>query len=107
MIGLKDFLRPAARVPAARFIFHAKATIRKDLVTAMQRTKALGLLHRAAAENAAMCRMGPDYLITVRAPGESERVTHGAEFPVDLWRKLPARFDGHQPERQPAVHERP
>ena len=30
-----------------------------------------------------------DYLITVRAPGESERVRHTAdEYPVDLWQKV-------------------
>ena len=31
----------------------------------------------------------PDYLITVRAPGECERVTHNAaDYPVDLWQKV-------------------
>lgn len=62
----------------------------KDPVTAMQRTKALGLLHKSVRENSAMCRQGiPDYLITVRTPGEQEdRVTHGAEYPVDLWQKV-------------------
>jgi DNA modification methylase len=35
-----------------------------------------------------MCRQGiPDYLITVRAPGESERITHGADLPVELWQR--------------------
>lgn len=79
-----------ARHPGDKgFTFHAKATIWKDPVTAMQRTKALGLLHKSVRENAAMCRMGiPDYLITMRAPGECERVTHGDEYPVDLWQKV-------------------
>ena len=56
----------------------------------MQRTKALGLLHKSVRENAAMCRQGiPDYLVTMRAPGESERVTHTRdEYPVDLWQKV-------------------
>lgn len=51
---------------------------------------ALGLLHKSVRENAAMCRQGiPDYLITVRAPGECERVTHRTEdYPVDLWQKV-------------------
>jgi len=90
VIGLKDFPGDLLRAFQRHgFIFHAKATIWKDPVTAMQRTKALGLLHKSVRENAAMCRMGiPDYLITVRAPGECERVTHGAEFPVDLWQKV-------------------
>lgn len=91
VIGLKDFPGELLRAFQRHgFIFHAKVTIWKDPVTAMQRTKALGLLHKSVRENAAMCRMGiPDYLITVRAPGEQEdRVIHGSEFPVDLWQKV-------------------
>jgi DNA modification methylase len=91
VIGLKDFPGELLRAFQKHgFIFHAKATIWKDPVTAMQRTKALGLLHKSVRENAAMCRMGiPDYLITVRTPGEQAvRVTHGSEFPVDLWQKV-------------------
>lgn len=91
VIGLKDFPGELLRAFQRHgFIFHAKVTIWKDPVTAMQRTKALGLLHKSVRENAAMCRMGiPDYLITVRAPGDQEdRVTHGREFPVDLWQKV-------------------
>lgn len=89
-IGLKDFPGDLIRAFQARgFIFHAKATIWKDPVTAMQRTKALGLLHKSVRENSAMCRQGiPDYLVTMRAPGVSDRVVHGAEYPVDLWQKV-------------------
>lgn len=90
-IGLKDF--PGDLIRAFQkhgFIFHAKVTIWKDPVTAMQRTKALGLLHKSVRENAAMCRQGiPDYLVTMRAPGESTRITHDREeYPVDLWQKV-------------------
>lgn len=90
VIGLKDFPGDLLRAFQRHgFIYHAKATIWKDPVTAMQRTKALGLLHKSVRENAAMCRMGiPDYLITVRAPGACERVVHGEEYPVDLWQKV-------------------
>ena len=89
-IGLKDF--PGDLIRAFQrhgFIFHAKATIWKDPVTAMTRTKALGLLHKSIRERSEMCRQGiPDYLITMRSPGESEHVTHTAqEFPVDLWQR--------------------
>lgn len=90
-IGLKDFPGELLRAFQRHgFIFHSKVTIWKDPVTAMQRTKALGLLHKSVRENAAMCRQGiPDYLITVRKPGESERVTHTPEeYPVDLWQKV-------------------
>lgn len=89
-IGLKDF--PGDLIRAFQkhgFIFHSKVTIWKDPVTAMQRTKALGLLHKSVRENAAMCRQGiPDYLITMRTPGEqAQRVTH-TDYPVDLWQKV-------------------
>lgn len=91
VIGLKDFPGDLLRAFQRHgFIFHSKTTIWKDPVTAMQRTKALGLLHKSVRENAAMCRQGiPDYLITVRNPGECERVTHTPdEYPVDLWQKV-------------------
>ncbi len=90
VIGLKDFPGNLLRAFERHgFIFHSRVTIWKDPVTAMQRTKALGLLHKSVRENSAMCRQGiADYLITVRSPGECERVTHGSEYPVDLWQKV-------------------
>ena len=90
-IGLKDFRGDLIRAFQKHgFIYHSEVVIWKDPVTAMQRTKALGLLHKSVRENAAMCRQGiPDYLVTMRAPGESERVTHTREdYPVDLWQKV-------------------
>jgi DNA modification methylase len=89
-IGLKDF--PGDLIRAFQkhgFVFHSKVTIWKDPVTAMTRTKALGLLHKSIRERSEMCRQGiPDYLITMRTPGESEHVTHTAqEFPVELWQR--------------------
>lgn len=90
VIGLKDFRGDLIRAFERHgFIFHSEVVIWKDPVTAMQRTKALGLLHKTVRENAAMSRQGiPDYLVTMRAPGQSERVTHGADYPVDLWQKV-------------------
>lgn len=90
-IGLRDFRGDLIRAFQAHgFIFHSEVVIWKDPVTAMQRTKALGLLHKSVRENAAMCRQGiPDYLVTMRTPGESERVTHDRDdYPVDLWQKI-------------------
>jgi DNA modification methylase len=90
-IGLKDFRGDLIRAFQKHgFIYHSEVCIWKDPVTAMQRTKALGLLHKSVRENAAMCRQGiPDYLVTMRAPGESERITHTREeYPVDLWQKV-------------------
>ena len=91
-IGLKDFRGDLIRsFQDQGFIFHAETVIWKDPVTQMQRTKALGLLHKSVRENSAMCRMGiPDYLVTMRAPGEQlDRVTHTREeYPVDQWQKV-------------------
>lgn len=90
-IGLKDFRSDLIRAFQRHgFIFHSEVVIWKDPVTAMQRTKALGLLHKTIRTNATMCRQGiPDYLVTMRAPGEVvDRVDHGHDLPVDEWQKL-------------------
>ena len=91
-IGLKDFRGALIRAFCNHgFIHHSEVVIWKDPVTAMQRTKALGLLHKSVRENAAMCRQGiPDYLITMRTPGEQlDRVTHdAADYPVEYWQKI-------------------
>lgn len=90
-IGLRDFRGDLIRAFQAKgFIYHSEVCIWKDPVTAMQRTKALGLLHKSVRGNAAMSRQGiPDYLVTMRAPGESERVTHTPEdYPVMKWQKV-------------------
>src|SRR6185369_11124719 len=62
----------------------------KDPVTAMQRTKALGLLHKQIKKDSCMSRQGiADYLVTMRKPGDNpERVTHtNTSFPVDRWQR--------------------
>lgn len=92
-IGLKDFRGDLIRAfQAEGFIYASEVCIWKDPVTAMQRTKALGLLHKTVRGNAAMSRQGiPDYLVTMRAPGDEpreERVTHGEDYPVDKWQKV-------------------
>ena len=91
-IGLKDFRGDLIRAFQRHgFIHHSEVVIWKDPVTAMQRTKALGLLHKTVRENAAMSRQGiPDYLVTMRAPGEAaQRVRHDPEdYPVDLWQRV-------------------
>jgi hypothetical protein len=91
-IGLKDFRGDLIRAFQAQgFIFHSETVIWKDPVTQMQRTKALGLLHKTVRENASMCRQGiPDYLITMRTHGDVvERVKHTHEnYPVSDWQKV-------------------
>lgn len=88
-IGIRDFRGDLIRLHEAEgFIFHSEVCIWKDPVTAMQRTKALGLLWKQLKKDSAMSRQGiPDYLVTMRKPGTNpENVSHTAEdFPVELW----------------------
>jgi len=89
-IGLRDFRGDLIRAfQDAGFIYHSEVCIWKDPVVAMQRTKAFGLLHKTIRENASMSRMGlPDYVVTMRKPGDAEvRVTHGDDLPVLMWQK--------------------
>ena len=56
----------------------------------MQRTKAIGLLYKQLKKDSHLSRQGiPDYLITMRKPGENpEPIKHTPEdFPVDLWQQ--------------------
>jgi hypothetical protein len=88
-IGIRDFRGDMIRLfESAGFIYHSEVCIWKDPVTAMQRTKALGLLYKQLRKDSAMSRQGiPDYLVTMRKPGENpEPVTKQADdFPVGLW----------------------
>lgn len=90
-IGIEDFRGELIRVfQAAGFIYHSEVCIWKDPVIAMQRTKALGLLHKQLKKDSCLSRQGiPDYLVVMRKPGENpERVTHTNEsFPVDIWQR--------------------
>lgn len=89
VIGLKDFPSIIRQVfEDCGFIYHSKVTIWKNPVTEMQRTKALGLLHKQIRKDSTMNRQGiPDYIVTMRKPGDNpERVEHTHEtFPVDVW----------------------
>lgn len=89
VIGLKDFPAIIRKIfEDCGFIYHSKVTIWKNPVTEMQRTKALGLLHKQIRKDSAMNRQGiPDYIVTMRKPGDNpERISHTPEtFPVDVW----------------------
>lgn len=92
VIGLTDFRGILIRMfVEAGWIHHSEVVIWKDPVTAMQRTKALGLLYKQLRKDSCMSRQGiPDYLITMRKPGENpERVEHTPDdFPLDDWQKI-------------------
>ena len=99
-IGIRDFRGDIIRrFESAGFIYHSEVCIWKDPVVAMQRTKALGLLHKQLVKDSAMSRQGlPDYVCTFRKPGlnanpVSGELDHyvGGEFisrgrlSIDVW----------------------
>lgn len=90
-IGLRDFRGDIIRAYEAEgFIYHSEVCIWKDPVTAVQRTKALGLLHKTIRKDSAMSRQGiADYLVVMRAPGDNiEPIAHTHEsFPVQMWQR--------------------
>ena len=78
-IGIRDFRGDLIRAfQDAGFIYHSEVCIWKDPVTAMQRTKALGLLNKQKNKDSSMSRQGiPDYLVTMRKPGDNpEPIDH-------------------------------
>jgi hypothetical protein len=70
-VGMRDF--PGENIRLCQdigFIYHSDVVIRKDPVSAMQRTKALGLLHKQVVKDSAMSRMAiADRIVTLRKPG--------------------------------------
>lgn len=70
-IGIQDFRGDIIRAHVeAGWIYHSEVVIWKDPVTAMQRTKAIGLLHKQIVKDSCMSRQGiPDYVCTFRKPG--------------------------------------
>ena len=112
-IGLRDFSGMIENMFTKHgFIYHARTTIWKNPVTEMQRTKALGLLHKQIKKDSSMSRVGiPDYILFFRNEGENiTPITHfgsneeaakycddNPDFPigtamkmvidVDLWQK--------------------
>lgn len=76
-IGLRDFRGDIIRAfQAAGFIYHSEVCIRKDPVSAMQRSKSIGLLHKQIVKDSSLSRMAvADYIVTMRKPGENpERI---------------------------------
>ena len=73
-IGIRDFsgmIREAFE--EVGFIYHSRVVIWKDPVTAMQRTKALGLLHKQIRKDSTMSRVGiPDDVLIFRKDGERD-----------------------------------
>lgn len=89
-IGLRDFSGMLIKwFQDCGFIYHSRATIWKDPVIEMQRTKALGLLHKQVKKDSVMSRVGiPDYILFFRNEGENTIPITNIGIPVDLWQKI-------------------
>src|SRR5262252_258690 len=91
VIGIQDFRGELiCYYQRAGFIYHPEVVIWKDPVTAMQRTKAIGLLYKQLKKDSAMSRQGiPDYVVTMRKPGVNpDPITKTPNgFPVQLWQR--------------------
>ena len=80
-IGLQDFSGDLIRAhTAAGLVYHGRATIWKDPVVEMQRTKAIGLLYKQIRKDSAMNRVGmPDYMLFFRKDAPNDRpIEHAA-----------------------------
>ncbi len=88
-IGLRDFRGDLIRAfVEAGFIYHSEACIWKDPVTAMQRTKAIGLLYKQFRKDTCISRQGiADYLVTMRKPGINPDPVQkdSTKYPVNMW----------------------
>ena len=105
VIGLKDFPGELIRMfSEAGFIYHSKVTIWKDPLVEATRTKALGLLHKQICKDSSMCRQGlPDYLVTLRKPGENpELIAHPEGFESYIGEDEPegAKIERPQPDAE-------
>lgn len=87
-IGLRDFSGLLITLfQSAGFIYHSRVTIWKNPVTEMQRTKALGLLHKQLRKDSTMSRVGiPDYVLIFRKDGERTDPVN-CNINVDTWQK--------------------
>ena len=88
-IGLRDFSGMILEsFQREGFIYASRITIWKDPVIEMQRTKALGLLHKQIKKDSTMSRVGiPDYVMVFRKDGERNDPVKNIDLPVDLWQK--------------------
>lgn len=88
-IGLRDFSGLLLKAfEDAGFVYASRVTIWKDPVVEMQRTKALGLLHKQVKKDSTMSRVGiPDYVMIFRKDGERNNPVTNTNLSVDLWQK--------------------
>ena len=87
VIGLRDFRGDLIRAFEKHgFIYHSEVVIWKDPLIAATRTHALGLAHKQIVEDSSRCRVGiPDYLVTMRKPGENPEAVSHKPSGFDRW----------------------
>jgi hypothetical protein len=92
-IGLRDFRGEIIReFQDAGFIYHSEVCIRKDPVSAMQRSKSIGLLHKQLCKDSTISRMAvADYMVSMRKPGDNPQPVAG---PFDAYYGNEAEPDG-------------
>ncbi len=95
-IGIKDFRGDLIRAfQKVGFIYHSEVCIWKDPVVAMQRTKAIGLLHKQLKKDSSISRQGiPDYLVVMRKQGDNENPIEG-ELKYYVGDNPPVDFEKH------------
>lgn len=101
-IGIRDFRGDIIRAfQRTGFIYHSEVCIWKDPVVAMQRTKAIGLLHKQVVKDSSISRQGiPDYVCTFRKPGKNddpiagefdhfagEQFERTGNLSIDIWQR--------------------
>jgi len=90
-IGIRDFRGEIIQAfEKEGFYYHSEHVIWKDPLVQAMRSKVIGLLHKQICKDSALCRAGlPDYLVTLRKPGENPK-------PIDHPNGL-TRFVGLEP----------
>lgn len=93
-VGLYDLPSDIRAVHEAEgWTYHSRITVWKDPVVEMQRTKALGLLHKQLLKDSSRSRVGmPDYVLVFRKTPDDEtavdKISHDRDhLPVDIWQK--------------------
>ena len=78
-IGLRDFRGDIIRAfERAGFYYHSEICIRKDPVSAMQRSKSIGLLHKQIVKDSSLSRQAvADYVVVMRKPGDNPQPIAG------------------------------
>lgn len=92
-IGLRDFPGEIIRAhQKTGMIYHSRVCIWKNPVTAMQRSKSIGLLHKQLAKDSVLSRMAvADYVVMLRKPGDNAEPVSG---PFDCYYGDETTVDG-------------